>query len=240
MAVRNDAAPRAAAALLLFGAATLFAVLARRVAGAQSEPLDQHVRDWTQQHRRPLIDVAVRPVTLLSIPILVVSMTTALSLWLHRERRASAARAVGFTPLVAALSAECLTRFLSLRNPPHAGDSPHGEVKDPSFPSGHTIGVTAEGLSIAYILYQEDLGRPAVLAALIAWPLLVGVARVYRDRHWLSDVLGGWSAGVGVAAAAILLYQRSSHSSASGISSAHTRHFVFPIDAELSPAGKPG
>ena len=204
----DGAATRAAAALVLVGAVGLFAMIARRVSTAQNEPLDQQVRDWAQDHRTAALDVAVRPVTLLSIPILVVAMTTTLAWWLHRKRRPHAARAVALTPLTAALSAEVLTRFLALRNPPHAGDSPHGEVKDPSFPSGHTIGVTAEGLSIAYILFREDLGPPAALAALIAWPVLVGVTRVYRDRHWLSDVVGGWTAGVGVAAGAILLYRR--------------------------------
>ena len=38
------------------------------------------------------------------------------------------------------------------------------------------------------------------------WPLLVGITRVYRDRHWLSDILGGWAAGVTVAAASSLIY----------------------------------
>ena len=197
-----------APAIVILAASAVFAAVARRVSSARNEPLDQHVRDWTRGHQSAVLDVAVRPVTLLSIPILVVSMTTALALWLRREKRPAAARAVMLTPVVAAVAAEVLTRWLALRNPPHAGDSPHGEVKDPSFPSGHTIGVTAEGLSIAYILLHEDLGPPAAVAALIAWPVVVGATRVYRDRHWLSDVVGGWIAGAGVAAAGVLLYRR--------------------------------
>ena len=206
--ISNDrAGSRVAATLVLLGAASLFVMIARRVSTSQNEPLDQRVRDWAQEHHTPVLDAAVRPVTFLSIPILVVTMTTALAWWLRREDRSNAARAVALTPLAAAFAAECLTRFLSLRNPPHAGDAPHGEVEDPSFPSGHTMGVTAEGLSIAYILLQEDLGRPVMLAGLIAWPLVVGVTRIYRDRHWLSDVLGGWTAGIGVAATGVLLYR---------------------------------
>jgi membrane-associated phospholipid phosphatase len=47
-----------------------------------------------------------------------------------------------------------------------------------------------------------------MLGLLLLWPVLVGVSRVYRDRHWISDILGGWVAGTGVAAVAALLYHR--------------------------------
>lgn len=40
----------------------------------------------------------------------------------------------------------------------------------------------------------------------VDWPLLLGFTRVYRDRHWASDVLAGWIAGTAVAAASALLY----------------------------------
>jgi undecaprenyl-diphosphatase len=198
---------RIAAAAVLLGAAAAFVLLARRVSAKRNEPLDQRVRDWTQDHQARLMDVASRPVTLMSIPILVVTATAGLAWWLKQKDRNHAALAIALTPLVAAVSAETLTAMLGRRNPPHAGDSPHGEVLDPSFPSGHTVGVTAEGLAIAYVLVSEDLASPPVLAGLLAWPVLVGVTRVYRDRHWVSDVLGGWAAGTGIAAGAVLLYR---------------------------------
>ena len=194
------------AGVAMLGAAGLFALVARRVATKAAEPTDQALRDTLQAHRSPILDAAVKPVTLLSLPILVVAGTAALVWHLHRTGRRDAAVAVGITPVIAAIAGESFSTFLSQRNPPDAGDAPHGEVKEPSFPSGHTTGVTAEALAVAVILANEQLAPPQVLAALVAWPLLVGITRVYRDRHWMSDILGGWTAGLTVAAASSLLY----------------------------------
>jgi membrane-associated phospholipid phosphatase len=194
------------AALVLLAAAGLFSFIARRVATKRSEPLDQEVREWAQAHRASSLDLAAKPVTLLSVPLLVVGATAALIWRLQQDGRRRAAIAVAVTPVAAAVAGQSFTTFLSQRNPPDKGDAPDGEVSEPSFPSGHTTGVTAEALVVAFILSQEELATPRTLALLAAWPLLVGITRVYRDRHWVSDVLGGWAAGTAVAAGAALLY----------------------------------
>ena len=196
----------AGAAVTLVVAAGLFTRIARRVATKEAEPVDQALRERVQEHRSPVIDVAVKPVTIVSLPLLVVGGTAALVWHLHRSGRRDAAIAIGVAPVIAAIAGQSFTTFLHQRNPPDAGDAPGGEVSEPSFPSGHTTGVTAEALAVAFVLASEGLASGEALAGLIVWPLLVGVTRVYRDRHWLSDILGGWAAGTGVAAASILLY----------------------------------
>ena len=201
------------AAAVLLTAAGLFAVIARTVATKEAEPTDQSVHEWAQEHRTAPLDVVTKPITLLSVPMIVVSATAALVWWLHHQDRKDASLAIAFTPLAAAAVGQSFTSFFAQRNPPDHLATGTGEPTEATFPSGHTTGVTAEALAIAYILSREKLASPGVLAALLAWPFVVGVTRLYRDRHWLSDVLAGWVAGTAVAAISVLLYQASTRRS---------------------------
>lgn len=62
-----------------------------------------------------------------------------------------------------------------------------------SFPSGHTTVVFSLAASVA-----EEADRPWVSALSYGTAALVGWSRIYEDKHWASDVVGG--AVVGVAA----------------------------------------
>jgi membrane-associated phospholipid phosphatase len=78
-----------------------------------------------------------------------------------------------------------------------------------SFPSGHSTVSAAVCGTLGYVLWREGLigGRVALtLTALV--PLLVGVSRLYLNVHWATDVLGGWIAGLFIAALAAMLYDR--------------------------------
>ena len=195
------------ATVVLLAASCMLSLVVQKYRRGETQATDDVVRDVVQPARNPALDLAARPVTVLSLPIVVVSATAALVWWLHHEGRYEAAYAVAFAPVAAASLGQGFTSFLKQqRNPPDKAGAPTGETVEASFPSGHTAGVTAEALSIAYILQNEGLSSAPVLAALIGWPLLVGVTRVYRDRHWASDVLAGWIGGTAVAAASALLY----------------------------------
>jgi undecaprenyl-diphosphatase len=79
-----------------------------------------------------------------------------------------------------------------------------------SFPSAHATTSAAVCCTIAYLLWREEMlsARFAFLLAIVP-PLIVGVSRVYLDVHWSSDVIGGWTAGVLIAAIARVAYNRS-------------------------------
>lgn len=67
-----------------------------------------------------------------------------------------------------------------------------------SFPSGHAMGATVAYGMIAYLLVLR-FGRapaPAIVAAATALVLSVGFSRVYLGVHYLSDILGGFLAGI--------------------------------------------
>jgi undecaprenyl-diphosphatase len=192
---------------VLLVAAGLFGLLARRVATGDTKPFDEEARRWTQDRRTTSLDVAVKPIALMSLPVLVVSATLSLAWWLERQQRRGAALAVAITPLVAAVAGQSFTTFLPQRNAPDADSGPNGEIVEPCFPSGHTTGAAAEALAIGYVLAREELLPIPAVAALAAWPVLIGVARIYRDRHWTTDIIAGLAAGTAVAAATSMLYE---------------------------------
>jgi undecaprenyl-diphosphatase len=80
-----------------------------------------------------------------------------------------------------------------------------------SFPSGHTGAATALYVGLALVLtwhVRRTALRVLVLAAFLALPVLVGVARMYRGMHHPTDVLFGILNGAAcltVAARVILL-----------------------------------
>lgn len=76
-----------------------------------------------------------------------------------------------------------------------------------AFPSGHTTNATSVIVTSAYILVREGLlPLPVALTLALVVAIVTGASRVALGWHWGSDVIGGWIAGVGVAALASQLY----------------------------------
>jgi len=75
-----------------------------------------------------------------------------------------------------------------------------------SFPSGHTAAAVALYGALAVIVRQRlrspALGRVVVALAVLI-PVLVGLSRVYRGMHYVSDVLGGAMLGAAWLAVAV-------------------------------------
>ena len=79
--------------------------------------------------------------------------------------------------------------------------------REPAFPSGHTTDATAVLLTGAYLMIREGIVTPAMIlpiALLLAG--ITGISRVALGWHWATDVLGGWLAGLGVAAGCAAIY----------------------------------
>ncbi|MDB4916100.1 MAG: phosphoesterase PA-phosphatase related [Gemmatimonadetes bacterium] len=199
----------AGALAVLIATSTLLAFVAEKVRRGETKAFDQSAREAMQRQRTAALDATARPITVLSLPVVVVGATATLVWWLQRNERTNAARTVAGVPIVAAIVGQGFTMFFPQQTPPDATSS--GAAHEASFPSGHTTGVTAEALSIAFVLQRERLASPAVIAALLAWPVVVGVSRIYRDRHWTSDILAGWMAGTAVAAGAALFHERGAY-----------------------------
>lgn len=81
---------------------------------------------------------------------------------------------------------------------------PHlAEIANSSYPSGHSMLSAIVYLTLAAVLAQtieNRRGKLYVVLAALLLVVLVGVSRVVIGVHYPSDVLAGWTAGVGWAA----------------------------------------
>jgi len=78
-----------------------------------------------------------------------------------------------------------------------------------SFPSGHATMSAAVMVSLCYVLAREKIiSWPSAIILGGTVPLVVGLSRLYLDVHWTTDVVGGWTVGLFVAALSAALYER--------------------------------
>lgn len=84
-------------------------------------------------------------------------------------------------------------------------------IRDTSFPSGHTLHYVAFWGFFSYLLSTKLRYRTArwtsvgLIGSLIA---LVGPSRVYLGHHWLTDVLGSYLLGIAYLLGLVALYRR--------------------------------
>jgi undecaprenyl-diphosphatase len=74
------------------------------------------------------------------------------------------------------------------------------------FPSGHAARAAAVAGIVGYAAVAEGWARPRVVVPLGVAASVAGGGRLLTDRHWLTDVVGGWGLGVAVAALCALWY----------------------------------
>jgi membrane-associated phospholipid phosphatase len=191
--------------VLLLGAATaivaahLFVEVAHRIGNSTSlvYRADRLVHDWFVEQRRAGVTSVLRTITFFGgAPgiALVGGTVTALLLW-HQERPAAAYLA---GTMLGGMLLNYGLKLLFARTRPDLAAAAY-VAKWYSFPSGHAMSSFILYGALAYI----TLRRPwpwkvdsAVLALVVTMVILIGLSRVYLGVHWLSDIAGGWSAGL--------------------------------------------
>ena len=196
------------AALLLFGtglaATTAFSRLSAKVRAHQTANFDGRVRRRFPKRRRPPTKKAAKSIGPIGKEWVHGPISALVALFLWRHQRHAAAAGVVFASVASAGLSHLFEAAITPRKPPPGRHSP----TEPSFPSGHSLETSAVAMTIAYMLTREGFAVDRVAwPAALAVPAISGVGRVYLDRHWATDVLGGWLAGTAVAAMTAAVYE---------------------------------
>jgi undecaprenyl-diphosphatase len=109
-------------------------------------------------------------------------------------------RTAGFV-LAAALGGVLITDLaknaIGRERPPYQDPLVH--ASGPAFPSGHSMLSATIYLTLALIVtavVHHRRVRVYIIAASLAVVALVGLSRIYLGAHYLTDVVGGWLAGL--------------------------------------------
>jgi membrane-associated phospholipid phosphatase len=192
--------------VVLIGAVALvaFAKVGADVFAHETTSFDGAVQAWFLAHQHPGLETIFLWITRIGgiMGMRVLAIAGAAYLWFRGHRRV--ASGVLVVPIVADLLFSIGKRLYARPRPLGLG----GRVDSSyAFPSGHATVSTAVCCTLAYVLWREGLmNRWIALAIAVIVPLVVGVSRLYLNVHWATDVLGGWSVGVLIAALSAALY----------------------------------
>jgi membrane-associated phospholipid phosphatase len=183
--------------LLLFTSSVgTFIYVVKRVATGDARRLDEALRQRIASLKTPAMDAASAVVTFATAPALLIALSMAVAFRIRRLG-AHAWLPIASSPFLAMAAGRTFTELLPQQYAPTSND---GEC-EPCFPSGHTTGATAEMLTIAFVLQRRGVVSTPVAAVIALVPIVGGINRLYRDRHWTSDIVAGLSAGVAIATA---------------------------------------
>jgi membrane-associated phospholipid phosphatase len=188
---------RQAFRLLLFtSSVSVFVVVVKRVATRKARPLDESLRQKITSLQSPTMDRVSAVLTVATAPALLIASSLAVA-FRFRRLGVNVWLPIASSPLVAMVAGRCFTEILPQQYSPTSKD---GE-RERCFPSGHTTGAAAEMFTMAYILRRSSVVTIPVAAAIAIVPMVGGLNRLYRDRHWTSDIVAGLSAGAAIATA---------------------------------------
>ncbi|HEX2781293.1 MAG TPA: phosphatase PAP2 family protein [Gemmatimonadaceae bacterium] len=121
-----------------------------------------------------------------------------------RPRRLTGAAAILVAGLLATGLNPLLDRWLPQPPPPPGRRTKRKSV----FPSGHAFGPGAIALTAAYVLSREGVLRPGIAYPFaLTIPAITAGARLVEEKHWVSDVAGGYLGAATLAAACLAAYE---------------------------------
>lgn len=197
--------------LVLAMSVSLFAFVSLLVVTGMTSGLDLAAEQAASSHRSGLfLQAADLATTLGTAPFLV---GAAILAWLLVARVGRGSEAyLPLFPLGVEALANPAIKAVFHRHRPTMEPWPPGlfGVDQYSFPSGHSMSSMALYSLLAFWAwsYWPGRGRVPVTVLLALIPVAIGLSRVALGDHWLSDVVGGWLAGVVVMALVVAVWVR--------------------------------
>jgi membrane-associated phospholipid phosphatase len=199
-------------------AISVFADLGEDVAENSTTGLDNSVRAWMVSHQNPVAYKIAYALTWIGSPAVMVLLAIGAGAWFYMRRGRSRAGVVVAAPAVGGLLSGVVKVMFGRVRP--AGAAILNEHSY-SFPSGHAATSAAVVVTLCYVMAREGMISWKMAIAIGAGvPLIVGLTRLYLDVHWTTDVIGGWTVGLFVAAMSAALYEYLRRSAPPGVGGA--------------------
>jgi membrane-associated phospholipid phosphatase len=184
----------------------IFADVGEDVAERSTTQIDKAVRGWFVGHQSPLMYEIALAITWIGSPLAMVIIAIVAGTWFYGRHGRGKAGVVVAAPAVGGLISG-VVKVLYGRARPAGGALLNQHTY--SFPSGHAATSAAIVVTLCYVLARErTISWPTAIVVGGGVPLLVGLSRLYLDVHWITDVVGGWAAGLFVAAMSAAVYER--------------------------------
>jgi len=201
-AIRAAVRPGALAAV---GAAAFVALLVTVERGTGLASLDPQVTRRAVGLRAPLLDAVAQVVTFFGSEswLAAVTVIAAGILFIRAERFRAA---VVIVSMAASAASTVVIKLVVNRPRPGALIELGAPEASFSFPSGHTLNSTVCYGIVALMvlpLLKSRGARITMGAAVGILIIAVGSSRLYLGYHWATDVLAGWTLGLGILGLAI-------------------------------------
>jgi membrane-associated phospholipid phosphatase len=188
----------------------VFAVVARAVARRKTAPIDLQVHEQTAVESGPVREAAeaASPIGKWWTYVPAAVLTAGCVAGGPACVRDRPSRFYGAASIVAAAAGAALInkRLDELPQPPAPPGRP--SPTHPVFPSGHAFGTASVALTAAYVLSREELVSAAIaFPVAMVIPVASSVGRLLEEKHWISDIVGGYLAAITVASVAVAAYE---------------------------------
>jgi membrane-associated phospholipid phosphatase len=153
--------------------------------------LDTRLSRWLYRHNSGLVGCAARLLSALGSERIFIPCAAALASVALWQRQFAGAVALILVTIVTRTCIYALKDTIRRPRPPFSN------LSSSSFPSGHTMAISAVYGTAAFVLTDSNRSLlPAIAVYSAFFAMVVGIARVIRGLHWLTDIAAGMASGL--------------------------------------------